>query len=54
MTAIFEVPARQRSMALSSFITTNLARPTGADGIPASGAFTYPADALITFGGAIR
>ncbi len=54
VTAIFEVPAGQRSMALSSFITTNLARPAATDGIPASGAFTYPADALVTFGGAIR
>ncbi len=54
VTAIFEVPAGQRSMALKSFITTNLARPAATDGIPASGAFTYPADALFTFGGAIR
>ncbi len=53
VTAIFSVPAGQRSMALSSFVTTNLTRPASTDGIPTSGAFTYPADATFTFGGAI-
>lgn len=50
VTAIFEVPAGERSMALHSFVTTNLAAPVGAAGAPASGAFTYPADSTFTFG----
>ncbi|MEO6999879.1 MAG: hypothetical protein ABI112_17530 [Terracoccus sp.] len=57
VTAIFEVPAGERSMALRSFVTTNLANPVGraaTDGIPASGAFTYPADSTLRFGSAIR
>ena len=54
VTAIFEVPAGQRSMALHSFVTTNLANPAAPDGIPASGAFTYPADSTVEFGPAIR
>lgn len=52
VTAIFEVPAGQRSINLSSFVTTNLASSAALAGVPASGAFTYPADSTVRFGGA--
>ncbi|MDN5765059.1 MAG: hypothetical protein L0H96_21780 [Humibacillus sp.] len=54
VTAIFEVRAGQRSMTLHSFVTTNLASSAAPAGVPASGAFTYPADSTVRFGGAIR